>query len=95
MRRDKIKDYINLALKAGYAVIGSDKLDGYDKKLYLILIDKNSGKCCKKIYENLKKRNIEGYEVESLFELCNINCKIIAFKNKGLSDEIKKYINKE
>ena len=49
MERDKAKGYLNIAHKGGYLIIGSDKLDGYDKKLYLTLLDSAVGKTGEKI----------------------------------------------
>ena len=93
---EKIKTYLGLARNGGYLVIGSDKLDGYQKKLYLILIDKLAGKSSNKIANKHRENGVEVFEIERLDELSNIkNCKILGIKNKGLSDEIKKYLIKE
>lgn len=90
---EKIKNYLGLARNGGYLVIGSDKLDGYDKKLFLILIDKTAGKSSQKIAQRHLQNNTEVLEVENLENLISIeNCKIVGLKNKGLSDEIKKLV---
>lgn len=92
--REKIKSYLGLAKKAGYLIVGSEKLDGYQKKLYLTLVDKNAGKTSKKIYQSLVERGVCGAEIENLSELvCIENCKLVGIKNLGLSEQIKKYLN--
>ena len=93
---EKIKNYLGLAKKAGYLVIGSDKLDGYKQKLYLILVDKTAGKSSLKIALRHKNDGVEVFEVENLDDLASIqNCKILGIKNNGISQEIKKYLIKE
>lgn len=93
MQREKLASYLGIAMQAGYAIIGSDKLDGYDKKLYLVLIDTEAGKSSRKIYNKLIEAGVEGREIENLGSLNNKTNKIIGIKNKGLSEEIKKYLN--
>ena len=91
LNREKVKNYLGICRKAGYIIIGSDNLKNYDKKMYLILADKNLSKTMIKIVERFPK--IETIYVEDLAELVGIeNCKIIAIKNHGLVEEIKKYI---
>lgn len=93
---NKAKSYLGQARNAGYLIIGSDKLDGYDKKLFLILIDKNAGKSSNKIALRHKENGVEVVFVDNLEELSSIkNCKILGIKNKGLSEEIKKNLVKE
>lgn len=90
---ERIKNYLGLARNAGYLIIGSDKLDDYDKKLYLILIDELAGKNSQKISLRQKERGVEILTVKNLEELSSIkNCKILGIKNKGLSDQIIKII---
>lgn len=90
---ERIKNYLGLARNAGYLIIGSDKLDDYDKKLYLILIDESAGKNSQKISLRQKERGVEILTVKNLEELSSIkNCKILGIKNKGLSDQIIKII---
>lgn len=93
MQREKLASYLGIAMQAGYAIIGSDKLDGYDKKLYLVLVDSDAGKTSRKVFDRLIQAGVEGYEVESLGSLNGKTNKIIGIKNKGLSEEIKKYLN--
>lgn len=92
MQIDKLSSYIGIAMQGGNAIIGSDNLDGYTKKLYLVLVDKAAGKTSKKVFAKLQERGIEGYEIDGLDEVIGKNIKIISFKNKGLSEEIKKYL---
>ena len=94
MQREKIKAYLDIAAKAGYLIVGSDKLDGYNKKLYLVLIDASAAKSSQKVYEKLFGRGIDGAKLENLGELLTKpTCKIVGVKNHGLSEEIKKYLN--
>ncbi len=93
MQKDKLASYIGIALQAGYVIEGSDKLSGYDKKLYLVLIDTLAGKSSRKIYDRLVEKGIEGREVEGLGTLNQKTYKLIGIKNKGLSEEIKKYLD--
>ncbi len=87
MERDKAKGYINIAHKAGYLIIGSDNLDGYDKKLYIVILDKTAGKNSKKIAYRLAEKGIAVKEIDNLEEFSSIkNCKIVGVKNKQISD---------
>lgn len=91
---EKIKRYLGLANNAGYLIIGSDNLKSYDKKLYLVLLDKNAGKSSIKIADKHKLNNIRVIEVDNLEIISNIpKCKIIGIKNKGLSEQIIKYLD--
>jgi len=94
MDNQKVKGYISIAKKAGYAIVGTEKLDNYTKKLYLLLIDEQAGKNTLKIVD--KFGDIEKITVSSLQELSQIqNCKILGIKNKGISDEIIKILRSE
>lgn len=94
MNNQKIRGYISIANKAGYLIIGADKLKGYKKKLFLLLVDQAAGKNILKISESFE--NIEKITVDSLEELSQItNCKVLGIKNKGISDEILKIIRSE
>lgn len=85
----KLQEYLNIAKKAGYVIIGGDKLYNYNKKLYLVLYDKEAGRSTQKIVEKLKDREIPILSVENLQNFLNIpNCKLIGIKNKSLSDII-------
>lgn len=90
---EKIKNYLGLARRGGNLVIGSDSLEKYDKKLYLILLDEEAGKSSRKIANRF---NVKFFEVKNLDELVNIpKCKLIGIKDKGLSEEISKILEKE
>ena len=92
----KIKGLVGIANKAGYLVIGSDNLKGYNKKLYLLLTSDSYGKTIQKITNQLKQNtdcDIFTFSVEEFSQIVTIpNCKIVGIKNKGLSEEIIKYI---
>lgn len=93
---EEIKKYLGLAHNAGYLIIGGDKLDNYDKKMYLILVDISAGKTSKKIANRFKEKGVEVFEISNLSNYISIeNCKILGIKNKGICEEIKKYLNKE
>ena len=94
MNREKIKNYLGICRKAGYVIIGSDNLKIYDKKLYLIIADSDVSKTTKKVIDKFSQ--IETVYVENLSELVEIeNCKIVAIKNFGLSEEIRKQLRGE
>lgn len=94
MNIDKIKGYLNIAKKAGYVIIGGEKLENYNKKLYLVIYDKSAQKNTLKIVEKIKDKDIKTIELENLETLININnCKIIGIKNKNLSDIIINLMN--
>ncbi len=94
MNIDKIKGYFNISKKAGYVIIGGEKLEKYNKKLYLIIYDASAQKNTLKVVEKFKDSNIKIIKLENLEKLININnCKIIGIKNKNLSDIIINLIN--
>jgi len=85
----KLKGYLNISHKAGYMIVGGEKLDDYNKKLYLIIYDKSAQKNTIKVVEKIREKNVTIVEVDNLEELTSIkNCKIIGLKNKKLSDII-------
>ena len=88
---------ISISRKAGYVIIGQDNLIGYDKKLYLILLDKTAGKSLVREIDFLsKKKNVQVLLVEDLGKILKIeNCKVIGIKNKNLSDAIVKSVKGE
>ncbi len=93
----EIDGLISIARKAGYCIIGQDNLLGYEKKLYLILIDKDAGNSLSKSIKYMsERRNVELLILDNLSEKINIeNCKVLGIKNKGLSEEIIKRIKGE
>lgn len=93
-QKKKIKGYISIANKAGYLIIGADNLKSYNKKLYLLLADSNSGKNLLKILD--RKNEIPQFVVDNLFEFTGIeNCKIVGIRNLGLSNQIIKLIKEQ
>ena len=89
LEKDKLIGYLNICHKAGYLIIGGETLENYNKKLYLVIYDKNSQKNTIKIVEKLKNKQIPCVEVENLGEITKINnCKIVGIKNKNLSEII-------
>ncbi len=99
MQIQKIKGLINISNKAGYLIIGADNLKGYKKKLYLILRSSDSGKNLIKVSQEVQKNTnciIEDVDCEIFKKIVVIdNCKIVGIKNKGISEEVIKYIRSE
>ena len=94
MEKDKLIGYLNICKKAGYLIIGGEKLENYNKKIYLVLFDKNSQKNTQKIVDKLKNKEISTAIVEKLEEIVGINnCKIVGIKNKNLREIIFNLIN--
>ena len=71
----------------------------YNKKLYLILYSNDSGKTIQKVVTNKKTlTNCETIEIDAqeFSKIVSIDdCKIVGFKNLGLSKEIIKVIRGE
>ena len=94
MENKQVENYLGIARKAGYTIIGGEKLENYQKKLYLVLYDVSAQKNTIKIVEKLKEKNIPIQKVDNLASLIKIeNCKIIGLKNKNLSDIILSLLN--
>ena len=95
-KQEKIKGYLNIAHKAGYLIIGGEKIKDYKKKLYLVIYDEKSLKNTIKIVEKVQNNGILTLKVENLSNLVGIdNCKIVGIKNKNISDLIVEITNKE
>ena len=94
---NKIQGLISIARKAGFVIIGKEKLATYTKKLYLLLIDKSAGNSRLREMKFLSEnRDIPLLEIENLAELVSIeNCKAIGLKNKALSESIEKCVKGE
>ncbi len=92
-----LKGLISIARKAGYVVIGQENLVGYDKKLYLLILDKTAGKSLEREITFLaKRRALPLLRVENLGEILKIdNCKVIGIRNKNLSEEIERILKGE
>lgn len=86
----KIEGLISIARKAGFVIVGQDNLKNYDKKLYLLLCDKNAGSSLLREMNFLaQKKEIKLVQIEDLERLCAIkNCKALGIKNKAFSDNI-------
>lgn len=94
MEVSKLKGYLNISHKAGYMIVGGEKLDNYNKKLYLVIYDSSAQKNTMKIVTKIKDRNIPIIEINNLEDLTSIkNCKIIGLKNKNLSEIIIELLN--
>lgn len=87
---NKIEGLISISRKAGFVIIGLDNLKGYDKKLYLLLVDVTAGKSLKREINFLaQKTNAQLFELENLGDLIGIeNCKVVGLKNKAISENI-------
>ena len=94
---NKIQGLISIARKAGFVIIGKEKLATYTKKLYLLLIDKSAGNSLLREMKFLSEnRDIPLLEIENLAELVSIeNCKAIGLKNKALRESIEKCVKGE
>ena len=85
--KNKLQGYLKIAKKAGYVIIGGEKLYNYNKKLYLVIYDNTSEKNTLKVVDKIKQRNIPIFSIDNLQDIVSIkNCKIIGIKNKNLSD---------
>ena len=87
---NKINGWLSIARKAGYCIIGQDKLLDYDKKLFLIVIDKVAGKSLEREMRHLsQEKNLPLIYVENLAQILGIeNCKVVGIKNKSISEQL-------
>ena len=87
---DKVKGFISIARKAGYAILGGENLLSYDKKLFLVILDFSAGKSLKReINFFCKNRGLTPVFVDNLEELVGIeNIKTIGIKNKKIAENI-------
>lgn len=90
----KLTGWISIARKAGYCIIGQDKLLDYDKKLYLVLLDESAGKALERQMNFLsKEKDIPLLRVDGLSQMLAIeNCKVLGIKNKAISENLIKII---
>ncbi len=88
---------ISISRKAGFVIIGQENLVEYDKKLYLLLMDKSAGRSLTREMNFLsQKRKVPLMEIENLSDIMKIeNCKVIGIKNKNLSEAIAKIVKGE
>ena len=69
------------------AVYWGEKLYTYNKKIYLIIYDSTAGTSTLKLVEKFKEKGIPILSIEDLESYMKIkNCKIIAIKNKDISE---------
>ena len=87
---DKIKGYIGIANRAGYVVWGADNLKNYTHKLYLAIYREDFGKTIQKTLNNINEDipKIMLNEADFNYVVNTDNCKLLAIKNKGLSEQI-------
>ena len=92
MDRQKIEGYLNIAKKAGYLLIGGDNIENailHKRKIYLVLYEPSIQNNSLKIIRKAEDRSILTKSLEGISNYIKIkNCKIIALKNKNLSDII-------
>ena len=79
---DKLRGYINIAIKAGKVVFGADNISDWTKKMYgIVLCETCSTNTAKKMREQASRREIP-ITTTSLEFLTNT--KVIAITNKEL-----------
>lgn len=88
---------LSLSRKAGMLVIGQDNLLGYQKKLYVLLLDKTAGKSLlREVNFMAKQKNLPLFEIENLGKFVGIeNCKVLGVKNKAFSEKIIEFLKGE
>lgn len=85
----KANGYVNIANRGGYVIWGTDGLKGYTHKLYLIIYREDYGKTIEKTlarFDNICSIMLSEYEYNKVVGA--ENSKIIAIKNKGISEQI-------
>lgn len=92
----KANGYVNIANRGGYVIWGTDGLKGYTHKLYLILYREDYGKTIEKTLARfLEVESIKLSISEYNMVVGTENAKIIAIKNKGISEQIIKLLRGE
>lgn len=96
---EKLKGYIGLANRANYIIFGVDNLKMYTHKMYLVLYRQDGGKTIEKTLAKIKQEyNVDVFcldENNFKYIVGKDNCKLLAIKNKGLSDQIIKILRSE
>lgn len=92
MQNNKIKTYINFAIKSNKIVYGLDNISAYNKKAFLIIIDEGVNAKFKQNIINIATK-LQTPLVEAAQEILNemlntSNCKAILLRNKSLADAI-------
>ena len=92
MDKEKIEGYLNIAKKVGYLLIGGENIENailHNRKIYLVLYEPSIQNNSLKIIRKAEERSILTKSLEGISNYIKIkNCKIIALKNKNLSDII-------
>lgn len=84
----KLNGYINLANRAGYIIWGVDNLKNYSHKMYLILYREDYGKTIEKTLNRFDVDKIK-LNIEMFNKIVGTeNAKILAIKNKGITEQI-------
>lgn len=92
----KVNGYINIASRAGYVIYGTDNLKGYTHKLYLILYRSDFGKTIEKTLSRFTEIEAINLSVEQFNVVTGTDkAKILAIKNKGISEQIIKILRGE
>lgn len=93
----KINNYLGICKKAGYLIVGSDNLQDYHQKLYLIIVRGEISTTIKKL---IKRKMLEYENIPCIIakeEFSHViglqNCKVVGIKNKGITEEILKLQN--
>ena len=94
---EEIKGILNICRKAGYLIIGGEKIEEHTQKMFLILVDSKAGKSLLREMNFIaNSRKIPIYMIDDLENIIGIfNCKAVAIKNKNLSESILKTIKGE
>ena len=94
---NKIKGYLSIASRAKYVIWGADNLRGYTHKLYLVLYRDDFSKTIMKVVDEFKDSlPVFKLSTNDFNYITNLeNCKLLAIKNKGLAEQIIKYLRSE
>lgn len=87
----KANGYINIANRAGYIIWGTDNLKGYTHKMYLVLYREDFGKTIEKTLARFSESGAQFIKlnVQDFNSVVGTNnSKILAIKNKGISEQI-------
>ena len=90
--KQKIEGYLNIAKKAGYLLIGGENIKNailHNRKIFLVIYDPSIQNNSLKIIRKVEELSIPTKSLKDLSSYIKIyNCKILALKNKKLSDII-------
>lgn len=92
--QSKISAYIGFAVKSGGAVFGADALERFKGKIYLVIFSsdlaENSVKKAVALAKKFSVPVLEGKENSVEEAVHKTNCKLVAIKDKNLSEAILK-----